>query len=386
MSLLSIEEIQALWEARNGWCISIYVPTIRKGSETGQNRIRVKNMLDEAEDRLIEAGVRRPEAKALLAPAKALEPDESFWNCQLDGMALFLSSDEMRVYRIPLHLEPMLAIGERFHIKPLLPLLSNDGRYFVLALSQHGARLLEGTRFSLAEVQDMPETLVEALRLDDFPAELQFHTQTAEPAARTGGRPAIFHGHGGGEGDAKRLILEYFNRIDEALQPLLADERAPLILAGVDYLHPIYREASSYKHILHEGIAGSPDDITEDDLQEKAWRIVEPEFSGMRRQMEGRFQQLKGEGSDLASDDLGVIVAAALYERVDTLFVATDAQHWGTFDREALQVVERDEPQPGDEDLLDLAAIHTLLNRGRVYADERTRLPGGGDAAALFRY
>jgi len=42
--------------------------------------------------------------------------------------------------------------------------------------------------------------------------------------------------------------------------------------------------------------------------------------------------------------------------------------------------------EPGDEDLLDVAAIQTVLNSGTVYAVKAEEVPGGGPAAALFRY
>jgi hypothetical protein len=46
----------------------------------------------------------------------------------------------------------------------------------------------------------------------------------------------------------------------------------------------------------------------------------------------------------------------------------------------------RDEPQPGDEDLLDSAAVHTFLNGGTVYAVEPVEVPDEATLAAVFRY
>jgi hypothetical protein len=43
-----------------------------------------------------------------------------------------------------------VVVTDRFHIKPLLPLLSGDGRFYVLALSQSEVRLLQGTRYSVS--------------------------------------------------------------------------------------------------------------------------------------------------------------------------------------------------------------------------------------------
>jgi hypothetical protein len=44
------------------------------------------------------------------------------------------------------------------------------------------------------------------------------------------------------------------------------------------------------------------------------------------------------------------------------------------------------EPEPDDEDMLDFAAIHTLLNGGTVYAVEPEKVPDEAPAAAIFRY
>lgn len=44
------------------------------------------------------------------------------------------------------------------------------------------------------------------------------------------------------------------------------------------------------------------------------------------------------------------------------------------------------EPEPDDEDMLDFAAIHTLLNGGKVYAVKPDQVPNGAPAAAIFRY
>jgi hypothetical protein len=44
------------------------------------------------------------------------------------------------------------------------------------------------------------------------------------------------------------------------------------------------------------------------------------------------------------------------------------------------------EAEPGDEDLLDLAAVHTFLNGGMVYAVEPEQMPSYATLAALFRY
>ena len=43
-------------------------------------------------------------------------------------------------------------------------------------------------------------------------------------------------------------------------------------------------------------------------------------------------------------------------------------------------------PEPGDQDLLDLAAIRTLVSGGAVYALPPEEVPDGALLAAVFRF
>ena len=61
-------------------------------------------------------------------------------------------------------------------------------------------------------------------------------------------------------------------------------------------------------------------------------------------------------------------------------------QLWGEFDPDTMTVDLHPEPEPDDEDMLDFAAIHTLLNGGTVYAVEPEKVPDEAPAAAIFRY
>jgi hypothetical protein len=68
------------------------------------------------------------------------------------------------------------------------------------------------------------------------------------------------------------------------------------------------------------------------------------------------------------------------------LFVAVGVQQWGSFNPETSTIDLHPEAQPGDEDLLNAAAIQTLLNGGTVYAVEPEKVPDEAPLAAVFRY
>ena len=272
MKTLSRDELSALVEKPQEMGVSIYMPTHRTG-DIEQDPIRLKNLLREAEDQLVDYGISISDASGLLEPAEQLLPDSHFWQHQGDGLAIFISPGIFRYYRLPYSFKELVVVTERFHIKPLLPLFSEDGVFYILAASQNQVRFLQCTRYHVRELtpESVPSNLAEALKYDQPEKQHQFHT--------TGpGGLLISHGHGVSKDYDKVNILRYFQQVDRGLHEVLREEHSPLIVAAVDYLHPIYREANTYHYLLDEGIEGNPDGLSEEALQEQAWSIVQPYF------------------------------------------------------------------------------------------------------------
>ncbi len=383
MDVLTKDALKTLMQRVEKWCVSLYMPAHRTMPETLQDPIRFRNLLRQAEERLVANGLRAANARQLLAPAETLLDNYRFWQHQSDGLATFLAPDASHYYRLPLRFEELVVVTERFHLKPLLPLLIGDRPFYVLALSQNAVRLLQCTRHHVSEVdlENVPTSLDEALKYDDPERQLQFHTGTPPG---TGRRPAMFHGHGVGIDDSKDNILRYCRQLDAGLRTLLRGEQAPLVLAAVDYLMPIYREANTYGHLLNDGVSGNPEGLAAEELQAQAWQVVERHFRQAQEDAVSRYHRLAGTGR--TAIDIREVLPAAAHGRVECLFVAVGIQQWGTYDRnsEALQVHQ--EPQPGDEDLLDLAAMLTIANGGSVYAVKPADVPGKAPLAAIYRY
>jgi len=384
MDLVTRDELLRLMEEHDGLCVSIYMPTHPIGSQNEGDPIRLKNLLRAAEDDLVAAGMRAPEARQLLEPAQKLLTEGPFWLHTSNGLALFLSKAGMTAYRVPLELQELAVVTDRFHLKPLLAMLTGDGRFYLLALSQKAIRLFEGTRFSIRELdlEGIPGNIYEALRWDD--PEKQLQHRVSEMGGKGGPKTVVFHGHASWVDESKTNILRYCNKIDKALSPFFADESAPLVLAGVDYLHPLYREANTYRYLLEDGVIGNPDDLSAKQLHELAWAIVEPHFLKEQELAVECYQQSKGTG--LTTDRIEEAAPAAYDGRIDTLFVPLGVRRWGSFDPESRQVVLHEERMPDDEDLMDYTAVMTLSRRGAVYVVEPAEIPDQKEMAALFRY
>ncbi|MEL7331145.1 MAG: hypothetical protein AAFN12_02795, partial [Cyanobacteria bacterium J06560_2] len=196
MALFSKQALQTLTnrssEEQSSPRVSIYIPTHEAGSEIQQDPIRLKNQLSEVEGKLKERGLDEREIQKLLKPAADLIDDQSFWQHQKSGLALFLTADYFQYYTVPLNLESFTSVGQRFYTKPLLPLLTDDGLFYVLAASQNQVTLYQATRKQAHSVDlgETPRSLEMALRYDDPSESLQGH------GASRDGDSKIVHGQG----------------------------------------------------------------------------------------------------------------------------------------------------------------------------------------------
>lgn len=382
MDRITHAELQTFLNDHEGWCVSMFMPTHRLGRETEQDPIRFKNLLQEAEARLLDKGLRTPDVKAMLQPARDLLIDSAYWQRMSDGLAVFFTKDELHTYRLPLPFEELVVITNRFHIKPLLPFFTNDGHFYVLALSQNEVRLLEGTRHTVDEIdlESIPTSLGEALQYERYEKQLQVR---GVKRSSSGSQTGMFHGHDPSD-DEKERLLRWFHKLDDELRPVLENEHSPLVLAGVETLHPIYAQANSYPHLLDEGILGNPEALKPAELHQRAWKLVEPVFRQAQKAARARYQELSSQG--LTTSELKEALLAAQAGRVESVFVPLGVQIWGRYDPSSQLLHVHPKAAPGDEDLLDQLAILTLQTGGDVYAVPQAEIPGGENLAAIYRY
>jgi len=375
-------DLDELLHERPGPCVSICLPTETAGRETRQNPVRFENLLREAQARLAERG---EDAEALLEGPRKRVGDWDFWQHQDEGLAVFVAPGHTAFHPVPLRLEPAVHVGPRFYAKPLYPLVESAGRsFYVLALSGNQVRVLRvGDALERVEPEGMPRSLEEALRFDDPERQIQVHTLGG---AQTGGAGSVlYHGQGaaGDQDREKRDLLRYCQQIDRALHPLLAAERPPLVLASVEELWPLYREANRSARVVDEAIPGNPEPLSDEELAARARELARPFLTDRDEALE-EYRRLAH--TPRASDRPEQIVPAALEGRVGRLLAAGDAALWGRLDPADGQVRLADGDTPEAEDLTDLAAAETWRRGGEVYVLPAAQMPEGARLAAVFRY
>ncbi|MCH5373256.1 MAG: hypothetical protein JJ992_04725, partial [Planctomycetes bacterium] len=287
-------------------------------------------------------------------------------------------------FRVPISLDEEVIVNQRFQVKPLLPLMNSNDDFCLLAFSQNRIRFFEGGQSGLREssVEGMPENMAKALNYDQIYRGAQVHS--GQRGSDYGKQGAVFHSQNGERDISKEDLAKYFRMIDAALHPVLRERQTPMILAAVQYLLPIFRDVSTYPHIAREEVAGNPDHVSEHDLYARTWPIVETWSEAGRATAAAKYSQLAGTGK--TADDLRQILPAACQGQIEALFVDRGAHRWGSFDARTNEVhLNGDTVGATSDDLLDLAAVQTLSNRGTVYSVEADKCPSP-PICAVFRY
>jgi hypothetical protein len=380
MDLLTASELREL-TSQSGICVSICMATHRAGAETLQDPIRLKNLLRVARSQLRGLGLDTALVHEILMPAAALVQDHDFWQHQSDGLAIYCAPGFYRLFRAPLSLPELAIVAARFHLKPLITLLAGNAHFYVLVLSQDRTRLFLAGREQISELS-LPVGLAdrgEANADRGRGGSLQSHS-----AGGGASRASVFHGHGDADEEKKQRLIVSFRMVNQSVRGILSKNPGPLILAGVDYLLPLFRQACSDPQVLNEAVSGNVDDLAPIDLLERALPIALAHFSKAEERAADQFNRLAHTG--LASSDLPTVLNAASAGRVQSLFVAVGVQTWGVYRPEERELAIFDGPAPEAEDLLNLAAMYTFMNSGEVYAVQPDRVPGGGPLAATFRY
>lgn len=388
MIAMHLEQLEEVARASSPYSVSIWMATHPSGPDSRQDSIRLKNLLTEAEERMIASGARAADARQRVEHFRRMISGSRFWRRRDRGLGVLLGDGLPYVFNVPTAVPELVMVGRHFHIKPLLGMFQNDQPFHVLKLSQKSVQLLRGRRYEMVPVElpaDCPKSLAEFLRFDVLEPHLDFHSrsQFQQPGQR---RNAMFYGVGssGDRALEKAQLTEFCRKIDNAVGRATREQVLPLVLAGAEPLPSIFLQVCSPARREGYVIEGNPDEATEEDLHRQALALLAEEFERPLRHAARRYGQAEHLG--MTANDLKQILPAAAAHAVETLFVSLDDLVWGTLDPDTGEVRRHDRPQGGDEDLLNLAASLAYRSGAAVFAVQRPKVPDHRPVSAILRF
>lgn len=357
-------DIHLLQQVRGYPALTITLPTHRTAPDNRQDPIRLRNLVDQAAQRL-NAEVGRREAEPLLARLEQLVGQIDF-RYTLDGLALFVHRDFARAFKLPFAVPERVVVDETFATRDLVYALNRSAPYWVLVLGEKPTRLFEGVRDTLIEVTER-----------DFPLVHEGPGGAAPLPGGFGVRKSAYR-------DERHR--QFFRRVDAALKPILAEDPLPLVVVGVDRHLAFFQEVTSHRDAILTTVTGSHSKTSPHRLGRLVWPLVELNRQALRDRAMAELEQATGAGKSAAT--IGEVWRFAHEGRGALLLVEEDFHYPAVVDASGWHLEPAAEPAgPGVlDDAVDEVIETVLAKGGRVVFVENGRLSAHGRIALVLRY
>lgn len=401
MDRFGTDEFRQLLDVNSTPAISIYLPIERQEMTNKALRLQFRARVDEAVERLEAAESLEPDTyEPLVHRLREMVEDRDFFNRSGDGMTVFVAPGFEAVYFLPIQFREMTVVGSNFHTRPLLDHIAAPSDFWVLAVGEKEVSFWEGspTGVQAVEIDDLPKSLQEALMIETEPDQDGLNYQTGGNYTQGGSMTdaggnrslpsPVYHGHGGGKEERKAYLRRYFSEVSQGIRDYLGGAEGPVILAAVDFCHPLFKKASKLSNLADEGIEGNVHFWNDKQIYEAGWAIAKRQ---MRQRIDDALQTFeRAFGRGKAEIDPAVIGRRTIEGRVHQLLLDEDAELWGDFDRTTGEIstlpADADEEQRAMVvDVFDEIAETVVQRGGEVVVVSSDEMPSETGLAAVLR-
>ncbi|MBZ5611897.1 MAG: hypothetical protein LAP38_26855 [Acidobacteriia bacterium] len=377
---LELKDLQDLMRS-GGPCVTLLLPAYRPGAQAKSMAAILKSSLQEAAAQLAARKVPESEVKDLLAPLQELAREDELLAGSHWGRVIFRAPDVLQQFELFESVGQSLTVGGCFDIRAILNDLHRPAEFYILKLSKKNVALLRCAHLHAepaALPKGVPQTLEEVLEFEQ-PDHGLVNRSAAGPSVGTMG--GVSFGTGSGRETQHTYLADFYKAVDRGIGQLLNGNKAPLVLAGVTEDVSSYRLINTYKKLMETSIQGSAGDwISNEDLLRQAHAIIQAHQT--ERAAAELVEYRERSSPARFSTDVDTILRAAADGRVHRLYIDKLARRPGVF-----QGAKRGGRWDwGQEDLLNIAAVETVLQGGMPFALPPDCMPDGAAAAAVFRY
>lgn len=336
------EQLQRLATERNTPCITISLNTHRTHPDNGQDKILLKNLLKEAEERvIIEFGKRNP--LLVLEKIKTVA-DEIDVNYNLDSLHIFLSNDTQEIVKSPWETpKNAVHISESFAIRPLIKNYNRSESYLVMVLSQKSVNLYEA----------MNDGIVKEIRNDDFPfSENGFYTTSPDK--------------GSDPKQQDNLVREFLNNVDKALVKIHNETGLQCVVISTEDNYIRLHQVADKPGIYYGYANINYNNTNTHQIVKQSWDIIKDIQKKRRKVAINEMQEAMATGKVVT--DLQEIYQSAIDGRGELLIVHQDfAQAVVMKDDRTFDLVEDSTTVNAIDDITSTIAWEVISKKGRVY-------------------
>jgi hypothetical protein len=355
------QKLEQLATEKNNPCVTISLNTYRTHPDNANDSAQLRNLLKEAEKRVVNEFGKRP-VSSLLERLSEVENDIDI-NYNLDSLHIYISNDTKEIIKSAWPIkENGVYISDTFNILSLMKSYIRSEEYFILLLSQGGVNLYN----------TINDGIIDEVENDDFPfIESSYNNTNPERVS-----------------DSKRLddlVREFLNTVDKAVVKMHSETGLHCVVICTEDNYSRLMQVAD-KPSIYIGYASIDyNDTEKHTIAEQGWELVEG-LQKNRRTV--AIEEIKeAVGQDAVLTDLQEIFQASIDGRGDLLIVHQD------FSQPVLMTGERtfeltDDKTKEDaiDDITSNIAWAVLSKSGRVIFTGQDEIKELGNIVLKTRY
>jgi len=341
--------------------VTISLNTHRTHPDNDKDAILLKNLLKEAENRVVEEYGKRPAAKVLERIASIAGKVDV--RCNLDSLHIFLSEDTQEVIRIAWPIaEDRVYIDDVFDLRALIKAYNRTEEYLILVMSRKAVNLYHA----------MNDSIVKEVDNEDFPV-------TDNP----------WYLANGAERSNARLVddiaREFFNRVDKGVVKVAQETGLKVVVVAIEENYSYLQEVADRPEIYLGHVSIDYNHTKEHQLAEDAWCFMKGVQKQRRTEAIHEVKESVSQGRMLT--DLQEIYQAAIDGNGDTLIVYEDySQPVVMKDERTFERVDETDTPDVIDDITGIIAWQVMSKGGRVFFTCQDEVKEMGDIVLKTRY
>ncbi len=334
------EMLEKLIKIESECCVTIILNTHRNKPDIQKDAIMLKNLVSEAEERLINIYDKR-RVQSIIERIKELSGNIDHGH-NLESLILFVNDDIAEVVKLPVEVEDRVVIGSTFAVRDLIRASGMEQDYYILVLTRDRARLIEAMNDKDAREAGEP-----------FPVENETLYLTTAKALSKAKQKDL-------------MIEEFFNRVDKTLWKTIHEKPHPVIICTEERNFSHYMKITDHK----ENIIGQFNHPVLDDKAANLALIARPiVLNQLQEKNSQRISEVhKALNHGLLVTDSGEIWRAVNEGRGQTLFVQQAYFQPARISSNLVEVVEGQAPMDYEstEDIIEKIIETNYRNGGDV--------------------
>ena len=355
------QQLEKLATEKNTPCVTVSLNTHRTYPENAQDAIELKNLLKEAEERVIKEFGKRP-VSALLERLSKIE-DEIDVNYNLDSLHIYISNDTKEIIKSTWATNKNgVYIANTFNVRSLIKSYNRGEEYLILLLSQQGVKLYNAIN----------DEILNEIRNEDFPFSENSHYNT----------------HSDKGSDSKHLddlVREFLNKVDKAVVKINNETGLNcFVICTEDNYSRLLQVAD--KSIIYHGHANIDYNKTDTNyIARQGWDKVKILQHNRRTDAISEIKEAVGQGNVFT--DLQEIYQAAIDGRGDLLMMYEDFVQPVSMKSDRTFELEIDKTKPDViDDITSNIAWEVFSKKGRVFFTKQEEIKDIGKIVLKTRY